>query len=240
MIDIHTHILPDVDDGAEDMQDALLMAELSVESGVTTVIATPHSNLPEEFGEYPDADIQMQLRKMRNCLLEREVPLQILSGMEIYATEDVLEKIRGGSLISLNDSGRYLVEFGFHKRSFWITEILNELCEHGYFPIVAHPERYACVQKHPEVVLDWLDMGCQLQINKGSFFGNFGRGSFLAANKLLQNETVTYVASDAHSPYQRTTYMRDIYDFFRLEYSSSLAKKLLTENPQRYLIEKTE
>ena len=240
MTDIHTHILPYVDDGAEDMTDALLMADLAVESGVHTVFATPHSNIPEEVDNFQSPGFAAAFSKLQEKIRERALPLTLLAGMEIFGTEDVAEKISDGRVISLNDSGRYLVEFDFYSGSEQITHILEKIRAVGAIPVIAHPERYVCVQRQPETVMNWIDMGCQLQMNKGSIFGKFGRNSFRAADALLQNGWITYIASDAHSPYRRTTYMKDIRDFLREEFSSVYADRLLIENPQRFLVEKSE
>lgn len=238
MIDIHTHILPGVDDGAEDMTDALLMAELAVESGVHTIFATPHSNIPEEVDNYRSLELMNHFLNLQEKIREHGLSLNLLNGMEIYVTEDVVEKIKDKKVIPLNDSHYYLVEFGFYANVDWMTERLEEIRDIGAIPVIAHPERYVCVQKKPEVVSDWIDMGCQLQMNKGSIFGKFGRASFRTADKLLWNDCITYIASDAHSPYHRTTYMKDIQNFLKEEYSNALANRLLLENPQRFLIEK--
>lgn len=235
MIDIHVHIIPNVDDGAEDMQDALLMAELAVESGVHTIAATPHCNLPIGFDNYWNPELAEHFQRLQTEIHKRGLPLEIWTGMEIYATEQVPELIREKKVIPINDSGRYLVEFDFYMRSDNIRRLLEKICDTGAIPIVAHPERYICVQRRPQIVMDWLDMGCQLQINRGSFFGSFGRGSFGAADELLRNSCVAYIASDAHSPYRRTTYMRDVEEFLSEEYSRKLAEKLLRENPNRFL-----
>lgn len=240
MIDIHTHILPGIDDGAEDMTDALLMAELAAESGVSTIIATPHSNIPGEVDNFWSPKLEETLKKLQEETKKREIPMTVLEGMEIFGTDDVTEKIRDGRVISLNDSGRYLIEFGFYSSASRITGILERIRKMGAVPIVAHPERYTCVQQYPELAMEWTDMGCQLQMNKGSIFGKFGRRSFKAAEQLLRNRIVTYIASDAHSPYRRTTFMKDIDDFLREEFSSQYAYQILTENPQRFLIEKEE
>ncbi len=236
MIDIHAHILPHVDDGAADMQDALLMAELAVEGGVHTIIATPHSNIPGEVDNYYDPALMRRMTDLQERIKERELPLILLPGMEIFGTEDAAQKIQQGRLISLNNSGYYLVEFGFRRSGSWITDILMSIRKTGGIPVVAHPERYDCIQKKPELALDWIDLGCQLQVNRGSIFGKFGRASFRAADELLRNDWITYVASDAHSPYQRTTFMGDVYDFLREEFSEKRARCLLVENAEKYLI----
>lgn len=236
MIDIHAHILPYVDDGAADMADALLMAELAVESGVDTIIATPHSNIPGEVDNYYDPVLAQHMVAFQGQIKASGLPLTLLIGMEIFGTEDVAQKIMEGRLISLNSSGYYLVEFGFRCSGAWITEILNSILAIGKVPVIAHPERYHCVQQNPKLALDWIDLGCQLQMNKGSIFGRFGKASFRTADKLLRNDWITYVASDAHSPYQRTTFMGDVYSFLREEFSEKRARRLLIENAQKYLI----
>ena len=235
MIDIHAHILPYVDDGAADMEDAFLMAELAAESGVHTIIATPHSNIPGEVDNYYDPVLAQRLVEFQGQIKASGLPLTLLAGMEIFGTEDVAQKIMEGKLISLNNSGYYLVEFGFHRSGAWITEILKSILALGKVPVVAHPERYHCVQQNLKQALDWIDLGCQLQMNRGSIFGRFGRASFRTADKLLRNDWITYVASDAHSPYQRTTFMGDVYDFLREEFSEKRARLLLMENAQQYL-----
>ena len=235
MIDIHTHIIPYVDDGAEDVSEALLMAELAAESGVHTIIATPHSNIPGEEENYLGAEMLASFQNMKKLIQEHDIPIRLLMGAEIFATEDVAKKIEEKKLISLNQSGHYLVEFDFYARSHWITDILEQIRETGAIPVVAHPERYICVQKSPQVVMDWIDMGCQMQMNRGSIFGSFGKYSFYAADELLHNDLITYIASDAHSPYRRTTYMEDIRAFLEEEFSTSYARRILVENPEQYL-----
>ena len=235
MIDIHAHILPYVDDGAEDLADAILMAELAVESGVHTIIATPHSNIPGVQENFRSDWLLQQFEKLQNELDARKIPLKIRTGMEIFATDDVAEKIRQHWLLPLNQSDHYLIEFDFYMGSQRITHILESVCELGVVPVIAHPERYISVQRRPQVVWDWIDMGCQLQMNRGSIFGSFGKSTYRAAEELMENDCITYIASDAHSPYRRTTFMQDIWDMLKEEYSLKTAERILMENPQKYL-----
>lgn len=241
MIDIHAHILPEVDDGADDMEDSCLMAELAEESGVETIICTPHSNIEGICDNYWDAGMAGRVEQLQRELENRQIPVSVLPGMEIYGTEDVPDKIKAGKLISLNFTKYYLIEFGFQKSNLWMTKILARVRDLGLTPVVAHPERYECVQRDLETAQLWTDMGCQLQINKGSLFGKFGRGAWKAAGELLYQDLVSYVASDAHSPYRRTTYMGEAYDFLCEEFSKKLADQVLIENPRKLVqSEKTE
>ena len=113
MIDIHTHILPGIDDGARNMRDSLNMARLAVESGVHTIIATPHCNIPGFFNNYFDPFFHRLLMKLRQRLSEERIPLRVFSGMEVFTTGDVIDKMEDGRIISLNHSRYYLMEFPF-------------------------------------------------------------------------------------------------------------------------------
>ena len=98
--------------------------------------------------------------------------------------------------------------------------------------MIAHPERYEAVQDYPTLVYEWLRMGCLTQVNKGSLFGKFGRRPQQAVEILLQNDLVTCVASDAHSPYMRTTYMGDAEGYLEEVFGDRKAYLLLTKNPR--------
>ena len=99
----------------------------------------------------------------------------------------------------------------------------------------AHPERYFCVQEHPVLVYEWLRLGCLAQVNKGSLFGKFGRRAARAADVLVHNRLATCVANDAHSPYTRTTYMKDAWEYLSDRFGEREAHRLLEENPARIL-----
>ncbi|MCD7818460.1 MAG: hypothetical protein LUH07_05360, partial [Lachnospiraceae bacterium] len=94
MTDIHTHILPGVDDGAEDLEDARMMAELAVESGVKTIVCTPHCNIPGDAENYWSQELADRMQKLSESMKEQELPIQLLPGMEIYTTSNIAELIR--------------------------------------------------------------------------------------------------------------------------------------------------
>lgn len=235
MVDLHAHILPGLDDGAQNMEDALEMADMAVESGVTEIVATPHSNQKGRFENYCSEELQNVFEEFLNALKNEKINLKVRPGMEILATEDFTLKIKDGSLMGLNDSYTYLVEFPFDADPFWIGSRLEALRESKNRPLIAHPERYFCVQEYPELVFKWLKLGCLTQVNKGSILGRFGRRAGMCAEILLQNDLVTCVASDAHSPYMRTTYMADVREVLGEHFGEDYARRLLTDNPKRIL-----
>ena len=235
MIDIHAHILPGVDDGSRDMLDSLLLAEMAVESGVDTIIATPHSHARRDAGEHMRR-IGEAFRALRTEIAARGLPLEILPGMEIFCCGDLAERFAEGTVLSMNRTDRYLIEFSFGEDAAQIRRYIEFIRERGGRPVIAHPERYTCLQKDPSLAGEWIRLGCQLQMNKDSAFGAFGRKERRTALQLLKKRQYTYVASDAHSPYGRTTHMGDIRQFLEERHSSVTAERLLTRNAEECLL----
>ena len=235
MIDLHTHILPGIDDGSPSMEASMAMAELALEGGVRAIVATPHSNQMGRFENFYSASLSGLYQSLKTELAEEDLPLKLYLGMEIFASPDMGERIRRGELISLNRSRYYLVEFSFDESPERIEDYLEVIFRVRGVPLIAHPERYGCVQDMPELVYDWLRRGCCTQINKGSLFGKFGRRAARAAEELLKYDLVTCVASDAHSPYARTTYMADARDYLEEQFGPDRMNRLTHENPWRIL-----
>ena len=142
-------------------------------------------------------------------------------------------------MIGLNGSNYPLIEFPFYNYGGRATEILEEIVALGMRPVVAHPERYLYVQKDPGILNLWVEMGCLLQVNKGSLLGRFGRYEEHLAYELVDRGFAFAVASDAHSPRQRTTWMLDVERMLREEFSDRVAEALLKRNPMKLLNNET-
>lgn len=235
MVDLHVHILPGLDDGAASMEEALEMADMAVESGVERLVVTPHSNQKDRFENYCSEELQDVYEEFLQELNREKISLKVHPGMEIFATENMCDKISDGRLMGLNDSFTYLIEFPFDADPYWIGSQLEAVREMKKRPLIAHPERYYCVQEFPGIVFEWIKAGCLTQINKGSVLGRFGRSAGITAEILLENDLATCIASDAHSPYMRTTYMGDIRDLLEEHFSDAVAHRLLKDNPERIL-----
>lgn len=232
MIDLHIHILPGLDDGARTVDEALEMAEMAVESGVETLVVTPHSNQTGRFENYSTSELTGAYESFRQALAEEQIPLRILPGMEIFASDHMGRLIDDGLLSGLNHTDYFLVEFPFDAEPWWIGDILEELLEQGRIPLIAHPERYYGVQRYPMLIWEWLQLGCLTQVNKGSVFGYFGRSAQRTAEILLSNDLVTCMASDAHSPVVRTPYMEDTREYLEEWFGERTAYRLLKGNPE--------
>lgn len=233
MIDIHIHILPGVDDGAPDWDAALSMARMAVESGVTAMAVTPHCNM--NYRNFYTPFLVERVNQFRNLLRQFHLPLELYVGMEIMGSYDTGERLSDGTLSTLNGSRYPLVEFHFTGTGREETDILDSILQCGYRPVIAHPERYRYVQDDPELINTWLEMGCLLQINRGSLMGRFGQEVVALAYAMVERGCATAVASDAHSPIRRTPWMSDVQQMLSREFSPQTAQVLLEENPERIL-----
>ena len=235
MIDIHAHILPKVDDGAVSWAESLAMAELAVKSGVTAVVATPHVVLPSANAEERVAEIGEKLARFQGELTEAGIPLAVYPGMEIFGTEETAWGLENGLLTTLNGSRYPLIEFPFEGYARQATRILDEVLEAGFRPVVAHPERYRYVQLDPTLLNLWTDMGCLLQVNRGSVMGRFGPAAQELGLSMVSRGFACAVASDAHASQWRTPWMSDVRALLEEEFSAETAGLLLRERPGRIL-----
>lgn len=232
MIDIHTHILPGIDDGAEDIYDTIEMAAMAYENGTTAIVATPHCNIPGLYANYFGKEYSRIFQRTKE-ILKQEIPeITLLAGMEVFTTEDVPRLLTEGKIFPINRTRYVLMEFDFGEDPDFADEMLRRVKEVKAIPLIAHAERYEFVQDYPEIVYEWKKRGYEIQVNKGSFTGRFGQHARNTAYDLLNHNLVTAVASDAHSPMRRTTCMADAYDYLLQEYPGEYLDVLFNDNPR--------
>jgi protein-tyrosine phosphatase len=235
LIDIHAHLLPGVDDGAEDMDMSLALLDMAARSGVKGIVATPHCNIPGEAENYASEELELLWDRLNEELENSEIPIVLYRGMEVYSTPRLPELLEQEKIWTLNDTEYVLLEFSFREDPDFCRDILGRCQALGYTPIVAHPERYFFLQDDPELAYEWCVSGCGLQLNKGSLLGRFGKGPQRTAELLVDHGLAACVASDAHSPFQRSTYMAELRDYLTEELGESYTRLLLEENPARIL-----
>ncbi len=191
MIDIHTHILPGVDDGAANMDEAIEMAKIAEQDGIRHIIATPHLSDPE----LRQKEIESRTAEVNEALQEAGVNVTIYPGAEIpiFMLDD--EDCR----IGLAGSRYLLVEFPFTGMLPVSSEIFGHLTGRGYKIIIAHPERNYAVMQNPQFLLDLLSPDVTLQITAGSLTGEMGKEAMSLARYLLKKKVVAHMASDAHN-----------------------------------------
>ncbi len=235
MVDIHCHILPGFDDGADNIEESLRMARIAAGGGTKAIIVTPHSNIPDSYQNYLDKFYVDSFKELKAKIKEQRIPLDIYPGHEIFATDDLIEPIKRKKLLTLCNSDYPLVEFAFKERSESVYQKLQILVAEGLTPIVAHPERYAFVFENGSAPLMLKKLGCLLQINKGSLKKSFGANACDVSQALIRREVADFVASDAHSPYMRTPYLADAHEIICELHSEQYADLLLSINPGKIL-----
>lgn len=232
MTDIHCHIVPEVDDGAYDLAEALAMARLAAGAGVKTIVATPHfDGVPESLEELPH--ILKQFRRLRDAVRKAGIPLEVVPGVEVLCLPQTLELARSKQLPTLGRTRYVLTEFYFDASREFMDGALEALREFGYEPVVAHPERYGAIQRDIRLAESWFDRGFVLQVNKGSILGAFGSRVQDTAMRMLYRGVVHVVASDAHSSQVRTTDLEPVAQWCREHLGREYAKILLEDNPGR-------
>lgn len=232
MVDIHCHIIPEVDDGAWDLEDAVKMARIAVHSGVRRIIATPHfRGIPESREELPG--ILRQFRRLESAVRREGLNLELIPGAEILCVPQTLEMAHRDRLPTLGTSRYVLVEFYFDASAEFLELALEELQSCGYRPVVAHPERYSAVQRNLDLAYGWFRRGIVLQVNKGSVLGVFGRRAEETAVRLLHRGLVHVIASDAHSPEHRTTDLSLVRRWATENLGREYTRILLEDNPAR-------
>jgi protein-tyrosine phosphatase len=234
MIDIHCHILPGVDDGAEDWEECLRMARIAVEDGIETIVATPH--WPGDEGGASRSDrVQALAREVQERLDQEGIPLRVLPGHELVILPEILDELASGGALSCPPEGtgtaRYaLLETPYHHLPFFLRDILFQVQSRGFTPILAHPERNPTVQSKPETVQEFVAAGCLVQVTAGSLLGQFGGPAQKTARTLLRRGWAHVIATDAHSPENRPP---------RLSGAVQEAAQLIGEEAARRTVEST-
>ena len=235
MIDLHTHVLPGVDDGSRSMKESLELLTMAADSGVEILVATPHCNIPDVFDNYVSPELEDLFRKLDEARKNAGIPIRLLRGMEIFATPELPQLLRDRRVWTLNGTKYFLMEFAFDEDPDYCSRILRRCRELGFWPIVAHPERYYFLQEDLQLAFEWCVEGYGLQLNKGSLLGRFGSAPQRTAELLLQHGLAACVASDAHNPKRRSTNMLDVRGLLLEEYGEAYMRLLLEENPKRIL-----
>jgi protein-tyrosine phosphatase len=230
MIDIHSHILPGLDDGARTSEEALNMLRMAASSGTTDIVATPHAN--HQFHFDPRAAEQAIAG------LERESggSPRIHWGCELHLTpENIAGAFEFPDRYSIARRGYLLVEFSNLSIPKTTGEILARLIAAGMRPVLAHPERNAILRNCLGALAEWVEQGCTVQVTAQSLIGRFGRVAEASSEALLGRGLVHFVASDAHDTRHRPPLLDKAWRFLEHRCGQAGAQRLLVENPRAVL-----
>lgn len=201
MIDLHSHILPGLDDGAPDLAVSLAMARAFVADGVHVVACTPHI-LP---GMYHNTGphIREAVAALQAEIDRESIPLRLVAGSDAHVTPDMIAKLRTGEILALADTRYVLVEPPHHVAPARLDELFFSLLVADYVPILTHPERLSWIESQYSLVETLFDRGVWMQITAGSLTGMFGRRPKYWAERMLDEGRVHILATDAHEMKRR-------------------------------------
>jgi protein-tyrosine phosphatase len=196
MIDLHSHILPGIDDGAADLETSLAMARASVAEGVSVLACTPHI-LPGLFHN-SGPDIRLAVSRLQEELDERGIPLKLVTGADNHVIPDFVAALRRGHLLSLADTRYVLVEPPHHSAPPRLGDLLFGIMTAGYVPIVTHPERLTWIETHYQLMADLAKRGVWMQVTAGALTGAFGKRAKYWGERMLCEGLAHIIATDTH------------------------------------------
>ncbi len=233
MIDLHSHILYGLDDGVQDQATMLAMFRLAQEEGIKAMVATPHYIYGANT--YNEEILQKRYQETKALLAEQGIDIQLHLGQELYLDTLLLTPLKLGQALTLAETRYILIEFPTLEIPPYTLALMDGFFEAGYRPVIAHPERYIEVQRDMMQLLAYIEKGCLLQVNTGSFLGLYGKEIQKTAVALLRHEMVHLVATDCHSMGRRKPEYQEAYARVADYSSEQMAEKLFVEMPQQLL-----
>uniref|UniRef100_A0A7C5ELG0 protein-tyrosine-phosphatase n=1 Tax=Desulfobacca acetoxidans TaxID=60893 RepID=A0A7C5ELG0_9BACT len=239
MIDLHAHILPGVDDGPQTLEESLEMARQAVADGITVMVATPHlfRRKSVERGAWNQpADLRLGVEILNRHLADEGLGLKVLPGCEVPLFPEILEFLKQGRLLTLNDGGRYLcLELPDTVIPPATEDIVFQLSSQGITPILSHPERNPIFYQNPARLKRLISLGCLSQITARSLTGGFGWGVGRFTKKLLRQGLVHVMATDAHSAKHRPPILSTAFRKLEKIVGESRAWDMVATFPERIL-----
>ncbi|MDD3191722.1 MAG: hypothetical protein PHP41_03105 [Bacilli bacterium] len=230
MIDIHTHILPDVDDGSNSLEMSRNMLKNAIDQGITHIILTPHEYLHSSI-YYSKNELQAKFQAFQQQIMD--LPIKVYLGGEIYYTEKALKMLYQNDFLTFHDSSYILIEFPMHVEVD-IDEILFNIRYKGFKPILAHPERYSYLNYNQIASIKDHSL---IQINAASILGLHGKDIKKRALGLLKRKLVDFVASDSHNINSRPVNLKEAYDDVAKKFSKEYAEEIFTNNQMKLIKE---
>jgi protein-tyrosine phosphatase len=197
MIDIHSHLIFDVDDGSRSLEESINILSMMYEAGVTDMIITPHYIIDSKYMSSKDIN-EDKLKQIKEELNKRNINMNLSLGNEIFIDNKIFEYLKDNKVSTLNNTKYILVELPMSGIYEGYLDILYSLVHKGYKVILAHPERYISFQKDFNKVYEVLELGVLLQSNYGSILGDYGLGSKRMIKRLMKEKLITYFSSDIH------------------------------------------
>jgi protein-tyrosine phosphatase len=233
LIDLHSHLLPGIDDGSKNFAMSLAMARVAAADGISTMACTPHI-LPGVYNNSGPA-IRRAVARLAESIADAGIPVSLVTGADVHIAPNLDVQLRDGRALTLNNSRYFLLEPPHHVLPPRLEDLVFGLQAAGYVPILTHPERLSWVEGHYDLIGRLVSSSVLMQITAGSVMGRFGRRPRYWAERMLDEGLCHLLATDAHNTEQRSPRMADARDVVAKRLGDDEAINLVLRRPQGIL-----
>ena len=234
MIDLHNHIIPNLDDGSRSLEISLSMLQHAAGQGITDVINTVHYQSPRMDGKRIEYDlVKEKINQLESELEKHAIPIKLHISAEVFYLPNLI-KLKDNPLLTFGHGKYMLIEFPFEQVPKGCREVFFQLKMAGVTPIVAHPERIKPIQKDLSIVRQFIRGGCVIQVDAGSLTGSLGSGAKKTSLEILRQGCCHIIGSDAHDNHNRNFLLKEALEIAE-EILGEKAIDLVTINPEKIL-----
>ena len=236
MIDIHSHILSNVDDGAKSIAESIDMVKLYLDIGIKKVIATPH--YIEGCKNSSKEENIIALERLREAIYQEGLDFEVYLGNEIYITMDIFTFLEKKKVATLNDSRYILLEFPMFDMPIFVENLIYNLLLKGYVPVIAHPERNKKIIDDPNILYNLINKGALAQLNLPSLEGKYGDKVRITVEILLKYNMIHFIGTDAHSKNERSPRVKDGLNILKDLVDNKAFEEITYTNPSKVIEDK--
>lgn len=229
--DIHSHMLPGVDDGAQTLEEALSMIDLSYSEGTRNLILTPH--YMRNKNKFNKKELRERFAEFKAEVNKKHEDMNLYLGNEVLYEEGIVQDLKDDKIQLMNDTKYVLVEFNIRTSYSQIYEAMQKITNARFRPIIAHVERYQCLFKRIERIDELVRMEVHLQMNISSTYGGFLDENARWCKKLVKEQYISFFGTDAHDMEERAPYVQDYVPWIEKKCGREYLEKTFLENPQK-------
>ena len=231
--DIHSHILPGVDDGAESLDESLLMIGLAHKEGTRKIMLTPHYEKGKN--RYTKPELHQKFELLQAEVQKAYPDMELYLGNEVLYTDGIVDDLKAGLIQTMNDTKYVLVEFNIRISYNELYQAIRKITNARFRPIIAHVERYRCLFKNIDRIDELVDMESYLQMNISSVYGGLLDENARWCKKLVREGYISFFGTDAHDMDDRAPYINDYVGWIEKKCGTDYLEKLFVDNPAKMI-----
>lgn len=233
MIDFHSHIVHNIDDGAETIEDSIKILKQAQKAGFDKIILTPHY-MPDYYMASSN-QIQEKIAEIQRKCKDEEIDIELYQANEIYIVNSMVELLQQKEVSSINHSRYVLFELPMNEEPLNLLEVVYRLLEDRKIPVIAHPERYRYIQKEPNKLQELIEIGVLFQANYGSIIGQYGKEAQKTVKQLLQHNYIHFLGTDVHKTPNIYRKMDEILETLEKIINKEKIEELTTKNIEKVI-----